>query len=212
MSTSPLLSRDFFARDALHVAQALIGVILKGPGVSLRITETEAYRATGDSANHCRSGKTPRNAPMWGPPGRAYVYLCYGIHHMFNLVTDQDGQGAAVLIRACEPLDGLALIEERRTQRGRTPKGPQLLNGPGKVAQALALDRSFNHHDLCTPGGLQAHPSRCRSELLAGPRIGIGYAAPEHIAAPWRFADANSAWVSHRKALTERLSLSQQPR
>src|SRR6476646_9919401 len=95
-----ILPQSFYARDALLVAEALLGMHLQRDGIVLRITEVEAYRHPNDSASHCRMGRTARNAPMWGPPGHAYVYLCYGIHCLLNLVTGQEGEGAAVLIRA----------------------------------------------------------------------------------------------------------------
>jgi DNA-3-methyladenine glycosylase len=133
-----VLPQSFYARDALEVAPELLGKLVSHAGVVLRISEVEAYRHPGDSASHCRMGPTPRNAPMWGPGGHAYVYLCYGMHQMLNLVTNGHGEGAAVLIRACEPVSGHALIAQRRT--GIT--GPLALNGPGKVGAALALDAS----------------------------------------------------------------------
>jgi DNA-3-methyladenine glycosylase len=194
--TSPLPA-SFFDRDALSVARDLVGVHLRHGPVTLRITEVEAYRWPDDSANHCHRGRTARNAAMWGPPGRAYMYLCYGLHHMLNLVTGPEGQGAAVLIRAAEPVQGLALVRARRGGR----EGPVLLTGPGKLASALALDRGFDHHPVTEPGGLEALPGTPPRRLVFGPRVGIDYAAPEHVAAPWRVADADSRWVSHRRKL-----------
>ncbi len=193
---SSLIPTSFYARDTRIVARELLGKGLRHGGVLLRITETEAY-CPDDTANHCRAGRTVRNAAMWGPPGRAYVYLCYGLHQMLNLVTEADGVGAAVLIRACEPLEGLEVIGERRGGRS----GPALLTGPGKVGQALALDRSWCHHPLDEPGGLEVLDAPAPEGVLVGPRIGIGYASAEHGAAPWRFAVAGSPWVSHRKGL-----------
>ena len=194
---SQLLPTGFFHRDALQVARGLVGTRLRHGAVLLRITEVEAYRWPDDTANHCSAGPTARNAPMWGPPGRAYVYLCYGIHHMLNLVTGPEGQGAAVLIRAAEPLEGLEIIRARRGGK----RGPVLLDGPGKLGAALGLDLSFNHHPVSEPGGLELAPREAEPRLAVGPRVGIGYAAPEHLAAPWRIADADSPWVSHRKHL-----------
>jgi DNA-3-methyladenine glycosylase len=192
------LPPSFFARDALAVARDLVGVQLRHGPVTLRITEVEAYRWPGDSANHCHRGPTKRNAAMWGPPGRAYMYLCYGIHHILNLVTGAEGEGAAVLIRGAEPVQGLPLIRERRGDK----RGPVLLTGPGKVAQALGLDLSFDHHPLTEPGGLEALEGSPPAALATGPRVGIDYADPEHVAAPWRLADADSPWVSHRSRLS----------
>ncbi len=199
---SQLLPERFFRRDALLVARELVGARLRHGPVLLRITEVEAYRWPDDSANHCSAGRTDRNAPMWGPPGRAYVYLCYGIHHMLNLVTGLEGQGAAVLIRAAEPLEGLEIIRSRRAGK----RGPVLLDGPGKLAAALDLDLSFNHHPVTEPGGLQLLPREREPRLAVGPRVGIHYATPAHVAAPWRIADADSRWVSHRKRLAREVA------
>jgi DNA-3-methyladenine glycosylase len=191
------LPASFYDRDALEVARDLIGARLRHGAVTVRITEVEAYRWPDDTANHCHKGRTPRNAAMWGPPGRAYLYLCYGLHHMLNLVTGSEGQGAAVLVRAAEPLEGLELIRQRRGGRD----GPALLNGPGKLAAALGLDMGFDHHPLTQPGGLVALPAQAPARLAFGPRVGIDYADPVHVAAPWRVADADSRWVSHRRSL-----------
>lgn len=192
-----LLPRDFYARDALDVARDLLGQeIWHGP-VGLRITEVEAYRYPDDSANHCRAGVTPRNKPMWGPPGHAYVYLCYGMHQMLNLVTNGDGEGAAVLIRSCEPIAGHGTIRRRRGGK----QGPVLLTGPGKVGQALGLDPGFSGHPLYRRGGLEVRKGQTASEVLVGARIGIGYAQSEHQEAEWRLAIAGSPWVSHAREL-----------
>ena len=188
-----MLPRRFYARDALDVARDLLGQEIWRGGVGLRITEVEAYRYPDDSANHCRAGRTARNAPMWGPPGHAYVYLCYGLHQMLNLVTNCDGEGAAVLIRSCEPIAGHAIIRRRRGGKD----GPVLLTGPGKVGQALGLDTSLSGHALYHRGGLEVRAGAPVSEVAVGSRIGIGYAELEHQHAEWRLADAGSAWVSH---------------
>ena len=192
-----LLSRQFYARDALHVARDLLGQEIWHGDVGLRITEVEAYRYPDDSANHCRSGLTKRNAPMWGPPGHAYVYLCYGLHQMLNLVTNRDGEGAAVLIRSCEPIAGQTTIRRRRGGKD----GPVLLTGPGKVGQALGLDASFSGHVLYRRGGLEVRQGAPVAEVAIGSRVGIGYAEPEHQDAEWRLADAASRWVSHPSRL-----------
>ncbi|WP_346660363.1 DNA-3-methyladenine glycosylase [Nannocystis sp. RBIL2] len=193
-----LLQRSFFARDALDVARDLLGKLLRRDGVIVRITEVEAYRHPNDSANHCRFGLTERNAAMWGPPGRAYVYLCYGIHNMLNLSTNEEGEGAAVLIRSAEPVLGLTEIQRRR---GATTTGPTLLTGPGKVGQALQLDTSWSHHPVTEPGGLEALDAPAVGEILAGPRVGIDFAAPADRDAPWRLAVAGTKWVSAPKGL-----------
>jgi DNA-3-methyladenine glycosylase len=196
--TAPL-ARAFYARDALTVARALLGKQLRRGRVVLRITEVEAYRHPDDSASHCRLGKTPRNAPMWGPPGHAYVYLCYGIHQLLNLVCGAEGEGAAVLIRAAEPVSGLAQIRQRRAGRCDATA----LAGPGKVAAALGLDTSWSGHPLYRPGGLSVLPGPAPRVVLAGPRVGIDYARPEHRLAPWRLASSDTRCVTHARALRE---------
>ena len=191
------LPARFYARDTLLVARELLGKVVRHGDVALAITEVEAY-LPGDTAAHSRHGRTARNAPLWGPPGRAYVYLCYGLHQMLNLVTAPDGVPAAVLIRACRPVAG----EERvRARRGASAGGPALLTGPGKVGQALALDGSFNHQALHRAGGLEVVDGPPPRRVLTGARVGIAYAHPADVEAPWRFAEADSPWVSHRAGL-----------
>ena len=178
------LSVDFFQRDALSVARDLLGKELRHDEVVLKITEVEAYRWPGDDANHGRAGKTSRNATMWGPAGRAYVYLCYGIHHLLNIVTGAEGSPSAVLIRSCSPLKGLDTIQQRRG----TVQGIQLLNGPGKVGQALGLDLSWDGHPVTEKQGLEIHDSPAVTHHLSGPRIGIDFASEPSRSAPWRLA------------------------
>jgi len=194
------LPPSFYDRDALAVAADLVGAVVAHAGVRLRITEVEAYRYPGDTANHARMGRTPRNAPMWGPPGHAYVYLCYGLHHLLNFVTGPPGHPAAVLVRAAEPLDGLDLVQARRSPPGARPKvGPVLLTGPGKVAQALALNTSHSGAPLSGP--LAVYTRETTPALLSGPRVGIDYAEQADREAPWRLAAADSKWVSVRRGL-----------
>ena len=192
-----LLSPSFYARDALEVAPELIGKLLCRGEVVLRITEVEAYCFPDDTANHCRVGRTPRNLAMWGPPGHAYVYLCYGLHHLLNLVTNRDGEGAAVLIRACELVSGHEIVRERRDGI----VGPNALTGPGKVGAALGLTLRDTGSNLCDRRDLYVLDAPRPERIASGPRVGIGYASAEHQAAHWRFALADSAWVSHRKTL-----------
>lgn len=198
------LPPDFSDRDAVEVARDLLGSVLVRDDVALRITETEAYAGPHDTACHARSGPTRRNAALFGPPGRAYVYLCYGLHWMFNVVTGPEGYGAAVLIRAAEPLAGLETVRRRRGGRS----GPDLLTGPGKVGAALGLDGSWTHHPLFEPGGLELRRGSPPTAVLAGPRVGIDYAEPEHRDAPWRFAVADSRWVSRPRATLRETSIS----
>jgi DNA-3-methyladenine glycosylase len=196
--TVRVLPQSFYARDALVVAEDLLGKLLCRDEVVLRISEVEAYRYPGDTASHCRMGRTPRNAPMWGAPGHAYVYLCYGMHQMLNLVTNREGEGAAVLVRACEAVAGHAVIAARR---GGGIQGPALLAGPGKVGAALALDASCSGLPLWKRGGLRVLDAPAPQAVLVGPRVGIGYASAEHKAAAWRFAIADSRSVTEHKSL-----------
>lgn len=196
--TERLFPRRFYARDALAVARDLLGMLLRRGRVVLRITEVEAYRPN-DTANHGRFGLTPRNRALWGPPGHAYVYTCYGVHQLLNLVTGRDGEPAAVLIRSAEPVAGLEVVRRRRGGR----EGPVLLTGPGKVGAALSLDPSWNHHPVYAPGALEVRRGEPPHRILAGPRVGVGYAEPGHRDAPWRLAAAGTRWVSHRPKLAE---------
>ena len=179
-------------------ARSLLGCLLVRGDVVLRITEVEAYGGPEDSASHARHGRTARNAVMWGPAGRAYLFFCYGAHWMLNVATGPEGQASAVLIRGAEVEAGLDTVLVRR---GAARATPALCAGPGKVAQALGLDRSFDGHDLGAEGGLMLRPGPPPAHLLAGPRLGIAYATPEDQARPWRFADGDSRAVARRKAL-----------
>jgi DNA-3-methyladenine glycosylase len=194
-----LLRQAFFAREVDEVARDLIGrFLVRDRGtedqVVLRIVEVEAYGGPEDSASHCRSGRTARNSPMWGPPGHAYVYLCYGLHHMLNIVTGESGRGQAVLVRACEVVSGSATVSSRRGGR----VGPKVLAGPGKVAAALSLDRRFSGAPLYVPGALEVHEGVPVSdaEIATGPRVGIEYASARDRAAERRYALAGSPAIS----------------
>jgi DNA-3-methyladenine glycosylase len=169
---------DFYARDAITVARDLVGTVLvhgKRAGV---IVETEAYLGPEDLASHARFGPTARTSVMFGPPGVSYVYLCYGIHQMFNIVTGEDGQGQAVLIRAIAPYEGLA-------------DDAAIGRGPGKVTKALVLDRRHDRRDLAK-GALYVAPRPVfptawpALTIAKGPRIGVDYAG-SWAAKPWRF-------------------------
>jgi len=181
-------------------APSLLGCLLVRGDVFLRITEVEAYGGPEDSASHARHGRTARNAPMWGPPGHAYLYFCFGMHWMLNVVTGPEGHAAAVLIRGAEVLAGLDTVLQRRKATTATPL---LCAGPGKVAQVLGLghDKAFHGHDLLAPGGLELRRGTPPTAILAGPRLGIAFASAEDQALPWRFADAHSQAVLRRKAL-----------
>ncbi|KAK3227176.1 hypothetical protein Dsin_007038 [Dipteronia sinensis] len=189
------MPREFFQMDALDLAPRLLGKLLRRDDVVLQITEVEAYRPN-DSACHGRFGITPRTAPVFGQGGHAYVYLCYGLHTMLNVVADKQGVGAAVLIRACAPVTGLKTIQQRR---GQITEKPVLLTGPGKVGQALGISTDWSNHSLYTPGGLELLDGPEPDKILVGPRVGIEYALPEHVNALWRFAIAGTPWISAPK-------------
>jgi DNA-3-methyladenine glycosylase len=192
-----LLPRDFYLRSVEVVARDLLGRHLRLGPVTLRITEVEAYGGPEDSASHARSGRTARNAPMWEPGGLAYVYFCYGMHHMLNVVSGPADRAEAVLVRSCEIVEGLEVVLERR----KAPAGPALLAGPGKVAQALAVDRAWTGHPFHEAGGLELLYGDPPEAILRGPRVGIDFAKEEDRERPWRFACAESRWVSRRKLL-----------
>jgi DNA-3-methyladenine glycosylase len=192
-----LLPRSFYDRSVVHVALDLLGRHVRRGPVTVRITEVEAYDED-DSACHARAGRTERNAALWGAPGHAYVYLCYGLHNMFNIVAGPGGRAAAVLVRGVEPVAGLSRIAARR----RRPIGPGVLAGPGKVGQALDLDPSWSGHALFSRGGVTVHEGTRPSAILVGPRVGIDFARAADRARPWRFAVADSAAVTHRAELS----------
>ena len=175
-----------FERDAADMARLLIGAVLLVDGVGGRIVEVEAYDRE-DPASHSHAGPTPRNQAMFGPPGRAYVYRSYGIHWCLNFVCREEGHGAGVLIRAIEPLEGLAEMCERRGLHE-----PRLLcSGPGRVGQALAIKHEYNGHRL-DQRPFQVLAADRPYDIVVGPRIGISKAAD----VPWRFGLAGSKFLS----------------
>jgi len=139
------LTRSFFDRDALAVAPELLNKVLRGNGISARIVEVEAYRAGEDPGSHAYRGRTPRNASMFGRPGTLYVYFSYGNHWCMNAVCGPGEQAHAVLLRAGEPLDGIATMHARRPKARRDR---DLCSGPGKLGQAFAVDRTFDGTSL----------------------------------------------------------------
>ncbi len=193
----PLLPPAFYLRSVEEVARDLLGMHLHHGEVVLRIAEVEAYGGAEDSASHCRFGRTARNAPMWEDGGVAYIYLCYGLHHMLNIVAGPEGVGSAVLVRACEPVAGFELLRRRRPGA----KGAGLLAGPGRVAQALGLDLTFNGHRLHEAGGLELREGTLPAGVLRGPRVGVPYAERSHREALLRFAIEGSLWVTERSEL-----------
>jgi DNA-3-methyladenine glycosylase len=182
---------EFYRRSVLEVAQALIGCVVVHRGAAGMIVETEAYHES-EPACHAYIGLTPRTRTIFGGPGRAYVYRSYGIHALLNAVCEEPGVGAAVLIRALEPLRGVARMRERRGLERRE----DLCSGPGKLTAALAVELLHNESDL-TRGPITIHPPRDAwlqdaHEVLSGPRIGIAKAAE----LPWRFCLAGNPHVS----------------
>lgn len=189
MSAPASLPRAFYARPVLDVARDLVGCVLAHGATSGVIVETEAYHDS-EPACHAYVGLTPRTRTLFGPPGHAYVYRSYGIHALVNAVTEVEGVGAAVLIRALEPLDGLAAMRARRGLE----RVEDLCSGPGKLTQALAIELDGNDGDL-VEGPIRIlprPPERAAPELIAGPRIGITKAAE----LPWRFCARGSRSVS----------------
>lgn len=189
------LPREFYDRDTREVARALLGCELvrerDGSLLAGRIVETEAYIGRLDKACHAYGYKrTRRTETLFAQPGTAYLYLIYGMYTCLNLVTEPQGEPAAVLIRALEPTQGVETMARLRFGQGWEELTPQrrrgLLNGPGKVCMALDLDRTMDGHDLLTPP-LYVRPRReAVGEIHCGPRIGIDY-AQEARDFPWRF-------------------------
>jgi DNA-3-methyladenine glycosylase len=183
------LGEAFFDRSVHEVAPALIGCRLEVGECAGVIVETEAYDQ-GDPACHAFGGRTARNEVLFGPPGRAYVYLSYGIHSLLNAVAEPEGSAAAVLIRALEPTAGIELM---RARRGREELH-ELCSGPGKLTQALGVGLELNGRPLDAPPFRILAPSGPAPavEVVAGPRIGITKAM-EH---PWRYCAAANRHVS----------------
>lgn len=148
------LPASFFARPTLVVARELLGAVLvheTGEGRAAgRIVEVEAYVGESDPGCHAAAGPTPRNAPLYGPPGVAYVYLNYGMHYLVNAVTEEERRPAAILIRALAPTEGLALMRQRRGEHARDVADDALCRGPGRLAKALGITLAQNHLPLTT--------------------------------------------------------------
>ena len=191
MPASPRLARRFFAQPTLQVARGLLGqrLVRVAGGVRLagRIVETEAYIHQTDLACHARFGRTPRSQVMFGPPGHAYVYFTYGMHWMLNIVTEAEDFPAAVLIRAIVPEEGLPVMQARR---GPQVAARHLVDGPGKLAQALGIDKALNGQDLCAPEAelfIERAPGVPAARVLTGPRIGLNHTPEPWKSIPWRF-------------------------
>jgi DNA-3-methyladenine glycosylase len=213
-------TKELFARPTLDVAEGILGWRLvrtdaDGSRRVGRIVEVEAYIGEDDRASHARFGPTERNRVMYGPPGRAYVYLVYGMHDCLNIVTERAGSPAALLVRAVEPLEGVAAMrsarERRLRARSRRAGGPppppaapvpvhRLASGPGLVCAAFDLDRTLTGADLLDPAAavhLEPRPPDDAPPAIArGPRVGVTYAGDRWAAVPWRFAVAGHPSVS----------------
>lgn len=184
------MEREFFLQDAVEAARGLLGMRLvrqlNGARLGGVIVETEAYRGEKDLACHARSGFTVRTAPMYGPPGCAYVYFTYGMHWCLNAVTGPQGYPAAVLIRAIEPVEGLAEMAARRT--GIAPA--HWTDGPAKLTRALAIDGSLNGCDLTNPAAglwIEAAAAADGLRIVCGPRVGIPRVPEPWKSLPWNF-------------------------
>jgi DNA-3-methyladenine glycosylase len=187
-----MLDFSVIEASAATAARRLLGCILEreldGELVRCRIVETEAYDQT-DAASHSYKGRTPRTDVMFGLAGHLYVYFTYGMHYCCNIVVGYEGEGAAVLIRAVEPLTGEEILQRRRG--GKT--GTELTNGPAKTCQALGIDRRMNGHDLHMPPlRLIIEPELRKGEIVTTPRIGIKQA----VDVPWRFYVRGNPYVS----------------
>ena len=184
------LPRSFYARPALEVARDLLGKhlvhVVGGVPRAGRIVETEAYIGPEDLACHASKGRTARTAIMFGPPGRAYVFLIYGMYDCFNVVCEREGFPAAVLVRAIEPEEGV---------EGKT-------DGPGKLCRALAITRADNGNDLLGDTLFIEDRGEPAVNIVATPRFGIDYAGSPWVEAPLRFIDESSRHLSKGRTST----------
>lgn len=204
------LPRKFFARPVLDVTRELLGAHLSHAGVTVRITETEAYAGDRDPGSHAFRGKTPRTAPMFGPSGVTYVYFTYGMHWMLCLVTGQPGIAEAVLVRAGEVIGGHEVAAARRPGiRER-----DWCRGPARLATTLALDGSHTARDFCRPALRQVPPVELAvasgepvdpATVRTGPRVGVSGPGGDGTAYPWRFwIDGDSTVSAYRPGVIRR--------
>ena len=183
------LGQDFYRRSVQDVARELVGCVVRHGETAGRVVETESYHMD-EPACHAHAGVTERTRTLYGEPGRAYVYFSYGIHSLLSAVAQEEGVGAAVLIRALEPVDGLELMRARRG----LGRDEELCSGPGKLTQALGIGLSLNGSSL-VDGPIEVltrEPGSREPRVAVGERVGITKAAE----LPWRFCDANSRHVS----------------
>jgi DNA-3-methyladenine glycosylase len=196
------LPRAFYDRDTLTVARELLGTRLvhleNGRRLSGMITETEGYCGEQDLACHAKAGRTPRTEVMYGPPGHAYVYFTYGMHWLFNTVTQPEGQPEAVLVRAIIPLEGLETIKARRGSQPRRV----WTDGPAKLTQALGIGERHNLLDLTNPAStiwIEPGLNIPNHFVTTGPRIGLNSVSEPWKSKPWRFvAQLPPDWLTSR--------------
>lgn len=195
------LKVDFYRRDdVVKISRELIGKILctqigDDPLTAGRIVETEAYCGRNDKACHANNGlRTERTEVIYHPGGLAYVYLCYGIHHLFNVVTNVDNTADAILVRAVEPVNGMETMLKRRDAKKPTAN---LTNGPGKLTEALGITTSMSGTDLTGCKIWIEEGNGKANNIVSSPRIGVDYAG-EHAERPWRFHIKSNSWVSRR--------------
>lgn len=193
------LPARFYGRSTTDVAIDLLGKVLvrrlHAGLLAGMIVETEAYVGSEDLACHASKGRTARTEVMFGPPGRAYIYLIYGMYHCLNAVTGPPGHPAAVLIRALEPLEGQRLM---RRHRGRGKRDTDLCSGPGKLCQAFAIDRGLNRSSLSGPSLWVEDRSLDPGPVARSPRIGVDYAG-DYTAVPWRYFALDNPHVSRHR-------------
>ena len=193
------LPRSFYAQPTRRLAKALLGCrlvrSLDGQRAAGVIVETEAYIGESDLACHARAGRTARTEVMYGRPGLVYVYFTYGLHWMLNVVSEHEDYPAAVLIRAIEPVEGVALMQAARGQR----PGGDLTNGPAKLCQALRIDRALNGVDLTAARSslwIEADRTVPARSILSGPRIGLGSTPEPWFSKPWRYWIKDNPFLS----------------
>ena len=199
MTSDTRLPRAFFARPSVEVAPALLGRHLTFGGVTLRLTELEAYAGGLDPGSHAFRGPTPRTEPMFGPPGFTYVYFTYGHHWCVNLVVGEVGSASAVLVRAGEVLEGHDLVHARRGG----VRERDWARGPGRLGQALAMTGEHTGRDFCRPAlgepidlvVSEGEPVPERG-VAVGPRVGVSGPGGDGTAYPWRFWVAGDPFVS----------------
>jgi len=198
------LPQEFFARDSLRVARDLLGCRFSHGGVTVRLTEVEAYAGAADPGSHAFRSRSPRNEVMFGPAGRLYVYFTYGMHFCANIVTGPEGEASAVLMRAGEVVDGHEIAAARRPGfRSR-----DLARGPARLATTLALGREHNGMSLVGPhaGGRVSAPEVLVDPSLVrnGPRVGVSGPGGDGLTYPWRFWVDGDPTVSAYRANTRR--------